>query len=80
MNNHQEIPNERILARGTLQAVLFRGSIIGIVTIIAQYIGMQTSPELGTAMAFSTLTLSRILQTLPSRSNTETIFKLGFTY
>ena len=30
-------------------------------------------------MAFSTLTLSRIIQTFASRSNTETIFKLGFT-
>jgi Ca2+-transporting ATPase len=39
---------------------------------------MQASPELGTAMAFSTLTLSRIIQTFASRSNTETIFKLGF--
>ena len=38
---------------------------------------MKNSPELGCAMAFLTLTLSRILQTLPSRSNTETIFKLG---
>ena len=28
-------------------------------------------------MAFFTLTLSRILQTFPSRSNTESIFKLG---
>ena len=79
MNNPPRQPNEGILAGGTLQAVLVRGSIIGIVTIFAQYIGMQHSPELGTAMAFATLTLSRIIQTFASRSNTETIFKLGFT-
>ena len=30
-------------------------------------------------MAFATLTLSRIVQTFASRSNTETIFSLGFT-
>lgn len=79
MNNPPRNPNESILAGETLKTVLVRGSIIGIVTIIAQYIGMKHSPELGTAMAFSTLTLSRILQTFASRSNSETIFKLGIT-
>ncbi|MGL5327719.1 MAG: cation-translocating P-type ATPase [Peptostreptococcaceae bacterium] len=79
MKNSPRSQNESILAGGTLRTVLTRGSLIGIVTIIAQYIGMQTSPQLGTAMAFSTLTLSRIIQTFASRSNTETIFKLGFT-
>ncbi len=78
MNNPPRNPNEGILAGGTLRAVAVRGTIIGIVTITAQYIGTQYSPELGTAMAFATLTLSRIIQTFASRSNTETIFKLGF--
>ena len=40
---------------------------------------MQQSQDLGTAMAFATLTLSRIIQTFASRSNSDTIFKLGFT-
>ncbi|MDQ5923757.1 MAG: P-type Ca2+ transporter type, partial [Bacillota bacterium] len=52
-------PNESILAGGTIQAVLFRGTIIGIVVIIAQFIGRQISPYVGTAMAFSTITLCR---------------------
>jgi Ca2+-transporting ATPase len=78
MNNPPRNPNEGILAGGTLRAVAVRGTIIGVVTIVAQYIGTQHSPELGTAMAFATLTLSRIIQTFASRSNTETIFKLGF--
>ena len=79
MKNSPRHPNESILAGGTLKTVLFRGSIIGTLTILAQYIGMQSSPEMGTAMAFATLTLSRIVQTFASRSNTETIFSLGFT-
>ncbi|MEG1311164.1 MAG: cation-translocating P-type ATPase [Romboutsia sp.] len=79
MDNHPRHQSEGILSAGTLKSILIRGSIIGFVTIIAQYIGMKHSPELGTAMAFSTLTLSRIIQTFASRSNTETIFKLGFT-
>lgn len=79
MKNPPRHPDESILAGGTLRSVLVRGSIIGIVTIIAQYIGIQQSQELGTAMAFATLTLSRIIQTFASRSNSDTIFKLGFT-
>lgn len=70
-------PNESILAGGTLQAVLYRGLVIGMVVIIAQYIGLKTSPELGVAMAFSTLIIARILQTLPARSNDETLISLG---
>ena len=78
MKNAPRHPDESILAGGTLRTVLFRGSIIGMVTIVAQYLGMQVSPEMGTAMAFATLTLSRIIQTFASRSNTQTIFSLGF--
>ena len=70
-------PNESILAGGTIQAVLFRGTIIGIVVIIAQFIGRQISPYVGTAMAFSTITLCRILQTLPARSIEYTLKEIG---
>ena len=70
-------PHESILAGGTIQAVLFRGIIIGIVVIIAQYIGRQISPYMGTAMAFSTITLCRIFQTLPARSNEYTLKEIG---
>ncbi|MCR8746914.1 cation-translocating P-type ATPase [Romboutsia lituseburensis] len=79
MKNPPRDPKEGILAGGTLRSVLIRGSIIGIVTIVAQYVGNRYSPQLGTAMAFSTLTLSRIIQTFAARSNSETVFKLGFT-
>lgn len=79
MNTPVRDAKESILDKATLKTILTRGSIIGVVTIIAQYIGMKNSPELGCAMAFLTLTLSRILQTLPSRSNTQTIFRLGFS-
>lgn len=70
--------NESILAGGTWQSVLLRGILIGIVVIVSQYIGNKTSPVLGAAMAFSTVTLARIFQTLPARSNHVNIFKLGF--
>lgn len=69
--------NEGILQGGTWQAVLLRGVIIGIVVILAQYVGNKVSPELGAAMAFSTVTIARIFQTLPARSDKVTAFKLG---
>lgn len=79
MNKPPRYPNESILCKDTLKVVLTRGSIIGIVTILAQYIGMQTSDALGAAMAFITITLSRIIQTFAARSNSETILSLGVT-
>ena len=79
MNKPPRDPNESILCKDTLKVVLTRGSIIGIVTILAQYIGMQSSDALGAAMAFVTITLSRIIQTFAARSNSETIFSLGLT-
>lgn len=78
MNHPPRDVNEGILEGKTLRSVLTRGLLIGIVTIVAQYLGMQISPDMGTAMAFATLTLSRIIQTFAARSNTETIFRLGF--
>ena len=69
--------DEGILQGGTWGAVLVRGAIIGIVVILAQNIGNKLSPELGAAMAFSTVTIARIFQTLPARSDKVTTFKLG---
>ncbi|MGL5328999.1 MAG: cation-translocating P-type ATPase [Peptostreptococcaceae bacterium] len=77
MKHKPRNPNESILAGGTLQQVILRGIAIGVVTIIAQYIGRMTSEELGVAMAFSTLIIARILQTLPARSNENTVLQLG---
>lgn len=79
MNNPPRDKNENILTKDTIGFVLTRGYIIGAVTIMAQLIGLRYSNELGVAMAFSTLTLSRIMQTFASRSNTQSIIQLGFT-
>lgn len=69
--------DEGIFAGGTMRAVLTRGSLIGIAVIIAQYIGLQHSAELGVGMAFSTLILSRTLQTFAARSTTQTAIGAG---
>ncbi|WP_164690103.1 cation-translocating P-type ATPase [Paraclostridium sordellii] len=78
MKNPPRDKDESIFSKDAIRFVTIRGFIIGIVTIAAQLIGMKHSPELGVSMAFATLTLSRILQTFAARSNSETVFELGF--
>lgn len=70
--------NEGIFSGGTLKAVITRGLLIGVAVIISHYIGLQTSEEMGIAMAFTTLILARTLQTFAARSNTQTVFGAGF--
>ncbi|WDQ32284.1 cation-translocating P-type ATPase [Paenibacillus marchantiae] len=71
--------NEGLFAGGTLQAVITRGVLIGVAVIVSQYIGLGISEEMSVAMAFTTLILARSLQTFAARSNTQTIFQVGFT-
>ncbi|WP_314063332.1 cation-translocating P-type ATPase [uncultured Vagococcus sp.] len=71
-------PSRGIFSGKTLIAVTYRGILISLMVIVAQWLGMQYSAEVGVAMAFSTLIWSRTLQTLPARSNTETAWQAGF--
>ncbi|WP_058308363.1 cation-translocating P-type ATPase [Gracilibacillus massiliensis] len=70
--------DDGIFAGGTLRSVIIRGLLIGVAVIISHYIGLQHSEEMGVAMAFTTLILSRTLQTFPARSNVQTAFGAGF--
>ncbi|MFT9846653.1 cation-translocating P-type ATPase [Aneurinibacillus sp. REN35] len=70
--------DEGIFAGGTMKAVLTRGMLIGIAVIVSFYIGLSHSDEMGVAMAFTTLILSRTLQTFAARSNTQTAIGFGF--
>ncbi|WP_130859594.1 cation-translocating P-type ATPase [Gracilibacillus phocaeensis] len=70
--------DEGIFAGGTLQSVILRGVLIAAAVITAHYIGLQHSDEMGVAMAFSVLILSRTLQTFPARSNVQTAIGAGF--
>ncbi|MEG1365470.1 MAG: cation-translocating P-type ATPase, partial [Cetobacterium sp.] len=63
-------PKEPLFAGSNLVGIIFRGSMIGIAVIIAQYIG-------GVSMAFTTVIFARILQTLPARSTDFTTLKIG---
>lgn len=77
MHRKPRNPNEGIFSGETLISVTYRGILIGGAVIIAQFIGMQQSIDLGVAMAFSTLILARTLQIFPARSNSQTAILLG---
>ncbi|WP_192823213.1 cation-translocating P-type ATPase [Rufibacter sp. LB8] len=70
--------NEGIFAGGTMKSVIMRGLLIGVAVIFSQWLGLQHSPEMSVAMAFTTLILARTLQTFAARSNTQTVFGAGF--
>lgn len=78
MNIPPREKNEGLLGGGTLQAILSRGIFVGIAAIIAQFIGMKQSPEMGVALAFTTLLLSRTIQTFACRSDFRSAFEIGF--
>ncbi|GGE83685.1 cation-translocating P-type ATPase [Priestia taiwanensis] len=77
MNRKPRSVNEGIFAGGTMRTVITRGTLIGIAVIISFYIGLSHSDEMGVAMAFTTLILSRTLQTFAARSNTQTAIASG---
>ncbi len=68
--------NENILNKPTLIIIGYQGLIISIATIIAFYIGLQTSTSVGMTMAFATICLARLWHGFNSRGR-ETIFELG---
>lgn len=78
MNREPRDPNAGIFTGKTLVSVTYRGILIAVAVIFAQWLGNMSSPQLGVAMAFSTLIFSRTLQTFPARSNTETAIQAGF--
>ncbi|MGP4070130.1 cation-translocating P-type ATPase [Halobacillus sp. B29] len=69
--------DEGIFDRRTMQAVLTRGILIAIAVTSSFYIGLSHSNEMGVAMAFTTLILSRTLQTFATRSNTKSAISIG---
>ena len=76
---HQKPRNPRasILSKDFLVRILVEGSIIGLFTLIAYHIGLTTSPQLASTMAFATLCLARLFHGFNCRGK-QSIFKLGF--
>lgn len=68
--------DESILTKAFVGEVGFQGILIAIATMVAFYIGYETSTEAAMTMAFSTLCLARLWHGFNSRGK-QSIFKLG---
>ncbi|MGX7124472.1 cation-translocating P-type ATPase [Enterococcus viikkiensis] len=77
MQRQPRDPDSGIFTGKTLISVTYRGILIALAVIVAQWLGNQQSAEIGVAMAFTTLILSRTLQTFAARSNTQTSIQAG---
>ncbi len=70
--------NESVLTRETLLQIGGQGILIGIATMTAFYIGLETSAAAASTMAFATLCFARLWHGFNSRGR-QSIFKLGLT-
>lgn len=70
-------PSVGILTKDFLIKMLCEGALIAIATMTAFHLGLGTSAEMASTMAFTTLTLARLFHGFNCRGK-ESIFKLGF--
>ena len=74
--------DESIFAHGVGAATVLQGVMVGILTLIAYYVGTRTNIEnagipLGETMAFAVLALSQLVHAMNVRS-THSLFRIGF--
>lgn len=69
-------PKASILSKDFLMRILVEGSIIGIFTMIAYYIGLEVTPAHASTMAFATLCLGRLFHGFNCRGK-KSIVHLG---
>lgn len=69
-------PKEGILTKETMQQLGFQGLLIAIATMCAYFIGLKTSWEIATTMAFSTLCLARLFHGFNCRSK-RSLYRIG---
>ena len=82
MERKPRAKNESIFAHGVGAAAVLQGLMIGLLTLIAYYIGSRTAVTnagipLGETMAFAVLAISQLVHSLNIRSS-HSLFKIGF--
>lgn len=71
-------PNESIFSHGMWQHIVFIGFLIGALSLFAQYWALEYSPDYWQSMVFTTLTLSQLMHVMAIRSETLSLFSIGF--
>ncbi|MDI6601459.1 MAG: calcium-translocating P-type ATPase, SERCA-type [Thermoanaerobacteraceae bacterium] len=79
MKSSPRTRDESIFAGGLGLQLLLEGAFMGILAISAFMLGKRYSLETAETMTFMTLVFSQLIHSLNSRSNRESIFKLGLT-
>lgn len=69
-------PSVGLLTKDFMGKILLQGGLIAAATMVAYYIGMETSDTLASTMAFATLTVARLFHGFNCRSK-QSIFKIG---
>lgn len=78
LRNKPRNPQEGMLTKQFSLRLLGYGLFIAVVTQIAYYLGLKTSPMAASTMAFATLTLARLFHGFTCRSESS-IFKIKFS-
>ena len=77
MRRHPRGRNESLFSGGVGIGAVWQGAMFAVLTLIAYAIGLATSHELGTTMAFATLALGQLVHAMNVRSS-HSLFRVGF--
>lgn len=77
MNKKPKNPKKGIFSDGLWSKIIFEGTMIGLITLLAFYIGLAFSLEVARTMAFVTLGMTELVHSLNIRSDSS-IFEIGF--
>lgn len=69
MNEKPRLKNQSILTKKVLTNICVEGVVIGVMTMIAFYVGFMRNAEVASTMAFSTLCLSRLVHGFNCKSD-----------
>lgn len=69
MNEKPRLKNQSILTKKVLTNICVEGIVIGVMTMIAFYVGFLRNAEVASTMAFSTLCLSRLVHGFNCKSD-----------
>lgn len=71
-------PDESLFAQGLWQQILLIGSLIGFLSLASQYISLQAGLAHWQTIVFTTLTLTQLANALVIRSQSQSIWQLGW--
>jgi len=78
MDRHPRDPGRGIFDKGMLTRIIYQGVMVGGLALAAFLIGERWSLEIGRTMAFAVLAFSQLVHVFNVRSNTRSLFAIGF--